>query len=107
MSEVSISLFGISCFKKSKLPVTGEKWALNTCTGKLTSGALSRKSVVEVAVTPGERTRNGKKSFHPFVSGRIRFMSVSNPVNPFLVRWCPFRPVGSFEHIQQHALGHI
>ena len=27
-----------------------------------------------------------KKSFHPFVSGRIRFMSVSNPVNPFLVR---------------------
>ena len=27
-----------------------------------------------------------KKSFHPFVSGGIRFMSVSNPVNPFLVR---------------------
>ena len=27
-----------------------------------------------------------KKSFHPFVSGHIRFMSVSNPVNPFLVR---------------------
>ena len=27
-----------------------------------------------------------KKSFYPFVSGRIRFMSVSNPVNPFLVR---------------------
>ena len=26
-----------------------------------------------------------KKSFHPFVSGRIHFMSVSNPVNPFLV----------------------
>ena len=47
MSEVSISLFGISCFKKSKLPVTGEKWALNTCTGKLTSGELPRKSVVK------------------------------------------------------------
>ena len=42
----SISLFGISCFKKSKLPVTGEKWALNTCTGKLTLGDLPRKSVV-------------------------------------------------------------
>ena len=27
-----------------------------------------------------------KKSFHPFVSGGNRFMSVSNPVNPFLVR---------------------
>ena len=27
-----------------------------------------------------------KKSFHPFVSGRIRFMSVSNPVNLLLVR---------------------
>ena len=27
-----------------------------------------------------------EKSFHPFVSDRIRFMSVSNPVNPFLVR---------------------
>ena len=27
-----------------------------------------------------------KNSFHPFMSGRIRFMSVSNPVNPFLVR---------------------
>ena len=27
-----------------------------------------------------------KKLFHPFVSGRIRFMSVSNTVNPFLVR---------------------
>ena len=27
-----------------------------------------------------------KKSFHPFVSGRIRFMFVPNPVNPFLVR---------------------
>ena len=47
MSEVSISLFGISCFKKSKLSVTGEKWALNTCTGKLTSDDLSRKSVVK------------------------------------------------------------
>ena len=45
--EVSISLFGTSCFKKSKLPVTGEKWALNTCTGKLTSGDLPRKSVVK------------------------------------------------------------
>ena len=45
----SISLFGISCFKKSKRPVTGEKWALNTCTctGKLTSGDLPRKSVVK------------------------------------------------------------
>ena len=47
MSEVSISLFGISCFKKSKLPVTGEKWALNICTVKLTSGDLPRKSVVK------------------------------------------------------------
>ena len=46
MSEVAIALFGISCFKKSKLPVTGEKWAFNTCTGKLTSGDLPRKSVV-------------------------------------------------------------
>ena len=48
MSEVSFSHFGIACFKKSKLPVTGEKWALNTytCTGKLTSGDLPRKSVV-------------------------------------------------------------
>ena len=27
-----------------------------------------------------------KKSFHPFVSGRIRFKSVSNPVNSFLIR---------------------
>ena len=27
-------------------------------------------------------------------------MSVSNPVNPFLVRGCPFYPVGSFEHVQ-------
>ena len=27
-----------------------------------------------------------KKSFRPFVSGRIRFMSVSKLVNPFLVR---------------------
>ena len=27
-----------------------------------------------------------KKSFHLFVSGRIRFMSVSNLVNPFIVR---------------------
>ena len=27
-----------------------------------------------------------KKSFHPFVSGRIRSKSVSNPVNRFLVR---------------------
>ena len=44
-----------------------------------------------------------KKSFHPFMSDRIRFMSVSNPVNPSLlgdVRCCPFRPVGSFEHVQ-------
>ena len=49
MSEVSISLFGISCLKKSKLPVTGEKekWALNICTGKLTSGDLPRKNVVK------------------------------------------------------------
>ena len=47
MTEVSISVFGISCFKKSKLPVTGEKLALNTCTGKLTSGDLRRKSVVK------------------------------------------------------------
>ena len=47
MSEVSISLFGISCFKKSKLPVTGEKWALNICTDKLTSGELPRNSVVK------------------------------------------------------------
>ena len=43
----SFSLFEISCFKKSKLLVTGEKWALNTCTGKLTSGDLPRKSVVK------------------------------------------------------------
>ena len=27
-----------------------------------------------------------ENSFHPFVSGRFRLMSVSNPVNPFLVR---------------------
>ena len=47
VSEVSIFLFGISCLKKSKLPVTGEKWVLNTCTGKLTSGDLPRKSVVK------------------------------------------------------------
>ena len=47
MSEASISLFGISCLKKSKLPVTGEKWAFNTCTGKLTSGDLPRQSVVK------------------------------------------------------------
>ena len=32
-------------------------------------------------------------------------MSVSNPVNPFLVRWCPFRPVGSFEHVQNFSTG--
>ena len=47
MSEVSISLFEISRFKKSKLPVTGKKLALNTCTGKLTSGDLPGKSVVK------------------------------------------------------------
>ena len=47
MSEVLISLFGISCFKNSKLPVTGEKWALNTTTGKLTSDDLPRKNVVK------------------------------------------------------------
>ena len=28
-------------------------------------------------------------------------MSVSYPVNLFLVRRCPFRPVGSFEHVQK------
>ena len=32
------------------------------------------------------RRETDKKSFHPFVSGRIRLMSVSNPVNLFLVR---------------------
>ena len=47
---------------------------------------------------PANGRETDKKSFRPFVSGRIRFMSVSNPVNPFLVRWCPFRPVESFEH---------
>ena len=52
MSEVSISLFGISWFKKSKLLVTGEKWALNACTGKLTSGDLPRKSVVKQLTIP-------------------------------------------------------
>ena len=52
MSEVSISLFGISCLKKSKLPVTGEKWTLNTCIGKLTLGDLPRKSVVKYLTIP-------------------------------------------------------
>ena len=52
MSEVSIFFFGISCFKKSKLKVTGEKWALNTCTGKLTSGDLPIKSVVKLLPIP-------------------------------------------------------
>ena len=41
-----------------------------------------------------------KKLFYPFVSVRIRSLSVSHPVTPFLVRWCPFRPFESFEHVQ-------
>ena len=37
-----------------------------------------------------------KKSVHLFVSSRIRFMSVSNPMNQFLIRRCPlmFIPSG-------------
>ena len=40
------------------------------------------KGPYKVAVTPG----TDKKSSHPFASGRIRFVSVPSPVNPFLVR---------------------
>ena len=46
----------------------------------------SIKQVLKLRSHRANGQETDKKSFHPFVSGRIRLMSVSNPVNPFLVR---------------------
>ena len=40
------------------------------------------------------------KFCNPFVSVRMRFLSVSCAANAFLVRRCPFNPVESFGHAQ-------
>ena len=40
------------------------------------------------------------KFCNPFVSVRMRFLSVSCAANAFLVRRCPFDPVESFVHAQ-------
>ena len=56
---------------------------------------MKRTKVLKLRSHRANGREMDKELIYPFVSGRIRFMSVSDESVP-----CPFRPVGSFEHVQ-------
>ena len=62
---------------------------------RLTCNRPSSKHLVKLRSHRANGRVTDKKLFYPFVSVRIRSLSVSHPVTPFLARWYPVVSVPS------------